>query len=252
MVTPRSLALLLLLFLLALPALGQGGPPLLTDDPDTPGNRHWEINTAITVDHTAAITAYETPIVDLNYGWGNRLQLKFELPWVVQDVSGVHTGGDLGNSLAGVKWRFYEDSKGSFSLSTYPQFGFNNPTDSLRRGLVDSGNLFLLPLELSKKFGPVRGDLEVGYEFNQHQPDGVLAGAVLAREIGRLELLGETHYGGVITGTPRQAVADLGGRLKLGGPLVLLFMAGHSYTRSSHFIGYLGLQLQLPKPKDKD
>ena len=28
----------------------QGGPPLLTDDPDTPGNRHWEINTAYTVE----------------------------------------------------------------------------------------------------------------------------------------------------------------------------------------------------------
>lgn len=24
--------------------LMQGGPPLITDDPDTPGNRHWEIN----------------------------------------------------------------------------------------------------------------------------------------------------------------------------------------------------------------
>src|SRR6266849_7689835 len=45
-----------LLFLVILPALSlglteraafaQGGPPMLTDDPGTPGNRHWEINTA--------------------------------------------------------------------------------------------------------------------------------------------------------------------------------------------------------------
>jgi len=26
--------------------LGQGGPPMITDDPDTPGNKHWEINAA--------------------------------------------------------------------------------------------------------------------------------------------------------------------------------------------------------------
>jgi hypothetical protein len=25
-------------------ALAQGGPPFLSDDPDTPGNKHWEIN----------------------------------------------------------------------------------------------------------------------------------------------------------------------------------------------------------------
>src|SRR5690348_6718642 len=29
--------------------LAQAGPPLLTDDPETPGNRHWEINLAWTV-----------------------------------------------------------------------------------------------------------------------------------------------------------------------------------------------------------
>lgn len=25
-------------------ASAQGGPPLITDDPDTPGPRHWELN----------------------------------------------------------------------------------------------------------------------------------------------------------------------------------------------------------------
>src|SRR5438445_482716 len=27
-----------------LPALAQGGPPMVTDDPETPGDGHWEIN----------------------------------------------------------------------------------------------------------------------------------------------------------------------------------------------------------------
>ena len=25
-------------------ALAQGGPPFISDDPDTPGNHHWEVN----------------------------------------------------------------------------------------------------------------------------------------------------------------------------------------------------------------
>ena len=32
-------------------ALGQGGPPMITDDPGTPGNGKWEINLAIAFEH---------------------------------------------------------------------------------------------------------------------------------------------------------------------------------------------------------
>ena len=33
--------------------LAQGGPPLVTDDPETPGDGHWEVNLAATGDHTS-------------------------------------------------------------------------------------------------------------------------------------------------------------------------------------------------------
>jgi hypothetical protein len=35
------------------PLFAQGGPPLLTDDPDTPGPRHWEINLSLSSSRTA-------------------------------------------------------------------------------------------------------------------------------------------------------------------------------------------------------
>jgi hypothetical protein len=46
------------LFLLIIPAAGalrlhaQGGPPFITDDPGTPGNKHWEINLGWIADHS--------------------------------------------------------------------------------------------------------------------------------------------------------------------------------------------------------
>jgi hypothetical protein len=61
-----------------------------------------------------------------------------EIPYSVQNVASETRGG-LGNSRVGVKWRFLDEVKGGVSVSTYPQFTLNNPTASVRRGLVDDG-----------------------------------------------------------------------------------------------------------------
>ncbi len=54
--------------------------------------------------------SYETPDLDINYGIGNRIQLKYEVPVGIQEVRGdeSHVVAGLGNSLFGVKYRFYE------------------------------------------------------------------------------------------------------------------------------------------------
>src|SRR5215207_1665483 len=103
-------------------AQAQGGPPLVTDDPGTPGNRHWEVNLAGTVEHTAETSLYEVPLADVNYGLGERIQLKLELPLLVESSNGARTG--FGNPVMGVKWRFLEDSSSGLAISTYPQFEF--------------------------------------------------------------------------------------------------------------------------------
>ncbi len=61
-------------------AHAQGGPPFITDDPGTPGNRHWEINIGWIADHNPGLAYYQIPDIDMNYGWGDRIQLKYELP----------------------------------------------------------------------------------------------------------------------------------------------------------------------------
>jgi hypothetical protein len=110
---------LALAFLLAPAAQAQGGPPFRTDDPETPGNRHWEINFGWIGDRNPAAGAYQVPDFDINYGLGDRIQLKYEIPIAIEEtrpqpatsteppVPGSVIGG-LGESLLGIKWRFYE------------------------------------------------------------------------------------------------------------------------------------------------
>ncbi len=95
--------------LASIPALAQGGPPLLTDDPGTPGNRNWEINVAYTQDRRPDGNSYAVPILDVNYGAGDRVQLNFQIPYLFSSSNGGPLAGGLGNSLAGVKWRFFQN-----------------------------------------------------------------------------------------------------------------------------------------------
>ena len=126
--------------------------------------------------------AYQIPDFDINYGLGDRIQLKYELPIAIKETrqlpatpeDPVQPGSvlvGLGNCLMGVKWRFYQHHPGDnwfgptkptkpeaasnaepvvdFSVSTYPQLTLENPTRSVPRGVVPSGPDFLLPLEVN-------------------------------------------------------------------------------------------------------
>jgi hypothetical protein len=210
----RSILLFVLLpCALATLAHAQGGPPFRTDDPDTPGNKHWEINFGWIGDRSPEAGAYQVPDFDINYGLGDRLQLKYEIPIAIEETRALPnepyqpatTGqviGGLGESLLGIKWRFYEHHPNdpliknrfgtgllgvfghqsqsepaaaespepvtNFSVSTYPQLYLDNPTRSVPRGLVAPGPNFYLPLEVNGCIGPIRLDGEVGYNFGNH------------------------------------------------------------------------------------
>src|SRR4051794_6056669 len=101
-------------------AAAQGGPPMLTDDPDTPGAGNWEINTAYTEQRTNEEHLRSFPHVDFNYGLGEHIQLKFETGWVFADApDGVKSGVD--DSLLGVKWRFLAQELAGLNISVHPQ-----------------------------------------------------------------------------------------------------------------------------------
>ncbi|MGD0444691.1 MAG: hypothetical protein ABSA39_12215 [Edaphobacter sp.] len=216
----RSLVLALLFAACATTARAQGGPPFRTDDPETPGNKHWEINFGWVGDRNPASGQYQIPDFDINYGLGDRIQLKYELPIAIEEARPLPATSEdpaqrgnvlvgLGNSLLGVKWRFYQHHPGDnwfgptqsiqsqpapspesaaepvvdFSISTYPQLSLENPTRSVPRGVVESGPDFLLPLEVNARVGPIRLDGEVGYHFgNQALPQSWIRGLLVGHE----------------------------------------------------------------------
>ncbi len=58
----KSLTISLLIFFISpLCVYAQGGPPLLTDDPGTPGPGKWEINLAFTAEKRHDENRFETP-----------------------------------------------------------------------------------------------------------------------------------------------------------------------------------------------
>lgn len=238
-------ALLLVMFAVAGQAsFAQAGPPLITDDPGTPGNKQWEINLGFTVEKLASETIFETPLLDVNYGAGDHLQLKFEMPYVVRTADqAIHAG--LGNSKIGVKWRFLDESGQGVSVSTYPQFTFNNPTTSVRQGLADDGWQMFLPLECSKTFRKLQVDGEAGYNLQRKRPDELWLGLVAAvHPLARVELLGELHSIGSRHFSENESVFDLGSRIKLTRLNTLLFAAGRSLPGSVavRFFTYAGVQ----------
>ena len=249
--------LVVMLAALSLPSAAQAGPPFIGDDPGTPGDGNWEVNVALIAERHPAQRIYNAPILDMNYGLGSRLQLKYQVPYLVVGTDGGPTRSGLGKSLAGVKWRFYENDEKGLEISTYPQFEFNNPTSSVERGLADPGVRFYLPVELTKKVGPVEINPEVGYWFASNTGAAWATGMAVGREVSkRLELDGELYATANTNGTSHWTTFDGGGRYKLAGPLVVLFMAGRSFRGPSsgqpQFFGYLGMQFLFSTKHKKE
>lgn len=231
----------------SLPAAAQGGPPFIGDDPGTPGDGNFEINIAEYAERHPTERLYNAPILDINYGWGPRIQLKYQVPYLVDGTDGGPTRSGLGKSLAGVKWRFFDSDEKKLEISTYPQLEFNNPTSSLERGLVDYGTRFYLPIELTKKAGAFEVNPEIGYWFANKKGAAWATGLVVLREVTKkMELAAEVYNTANTDGSNHWDTLDGGGRYILGKHFVLLFMAGRSFTKPSvsqpGFFGYLGMQ----------
>jgi hypothetical protein len=239
-------------------SFAQGGPPYYTNDPGTPGNKSWEINFGYMPFFYRGDSISHTPDVDINFGLGDRIQLTYESAWLRVHNPGQNVKYGLEQDQLGVKWRFHDGGENGTGLSVFPQLSVNNPNDAVRRGITPPGDSLILPLEFTKKFGPVDVNLEGGYQFVHLGPDGWLTGLVVGREFTKkLELDSEFYATGTWRPGYAQPTIDVGGRYKLHPPFILLFMAGRGVepARSNQpfFVGYFGVQVLLPpKPFDKE
>lgn len=151
-----------------IPALA--GPPLETDDPDTPGDGHWEINLAAMFEERGD-TRELTPLLDINYGYGGRIQFKVKPRFVVLDSSGSHTRSGAGNIQLGVKWRFLDEDSNGIAMSVYPQVDLNPPGRSVERGLVSDGSELFVPMQVARTLGHTRLYGEIGFNWREHRDD---------------------------------------------------------------------------------
>lgn len=249
------LLLLFLLFLVAPQARAQGGPPLLTNDPGTPGNTNWEINLGVMQVLTQHTNAFQVPQIDLNYGLGDRIQLTYEVPYVLQTSPGQPIQTGWSNGFPGLKWRFFQQDHGGWNISTFPQVEIGGPSGSVKGGLAEGGTRLLLPVEVNKALGPVNLDFEVGYFVPLRSPrsheERILGFAAGHEFTPKFEFIGEVYNDSVMGVPPHDTTFDLGGRYKFHKGLLLLFMAGRSFAGNSsgqpEFIGYVGLQILLRK-----
>jgi hypothetical protein len=251
---------ILLMFVPAL-GLGQGGPPMITDDPDTPGNRHWEINAADIATLARTQVLNFVPYLDINYGLGDRIQLKIEGGYGLERDLGSSVQSGPGPILTGVKWRFWDQEKdGGLSVSMYPQFSFHASYSSKNADIAAPGNFWMLPIEFSKRIGPFAVNPEIGYlYFTRSQTgdqelaqtaDAWFYGVVGAYEPKKdFELLAELHGDAVVQGRADDLLFNIGTRVPFDEKVLLIASAGHTIKTlpgvPPQFLTYLGLQFRL-------
>jgi hypothetical protein len=247
-----SIALFTVAFFALVPAIAraQAGPPFLTNDPGTPGNANWEINLGSMQTIARSVSSYQVPQIDVNLGVGDRIQLTYEVPYILQTGTDKPMESGWGNGYPGIKWRFLDQGEEGWQMSTFPQVETGGSLLARQKGIAEAGPRYLLPIEVMKKIGPLDVDFEAGYYVPGHGPRERILGLVAGRSVTeRFELDAELYDDRAYGAAPHSTTLDLGGRYKLHPGIIALFMAGRSVNGfvdgQPQFIGYVGIQFLL-------
>ena len=229
----------------------QGGPPMLTDDPGTPDVGHWEINIAYGDERTASETTLDLPRVDINYGLGKRVQVKYETAWLAVRGPEADWQGGFDNSIIGLKWRFLDRGKDAVRASLHPQLEFENSRRAVAKEVAEPGPNTLLPLQASLPLGPLRLVGEVGYRFQREAHDELVYGLLTAMELsGQFEIIAELYATAPRGGGRTDSIVQVGLRRSIAERMRLLASVGTGLgndVERTRFLAYLGIQLLLGK-----
>jgi hypothetical protein len=168
------------------PESAVSSPPMAMDDPGTPGPQGIELNLVGEMERAGEGRGSES-LFDLNYGIGQRLQLKYERPYVTTGQAGEHQQTGLGATKIGVKWRFLD--RDGWQLAAYPAYQFDdgftvrdeegNPEES-------EGRSTSFPLLISKTVARVyTAAANLGYSYNtDHSTSDWVVAFGLGRALG--------------------------------------------------------------------
>jgi hypothetical protein len=228
------------------PAYAQGGPPLITEDTGTPGAGKWEINTAFTVDKNRQRIEYQSPLLDVNYGLGDRMKLQAQVPLLLFDDRQGATKAGFGEMFLGYKYRFLDEKGDGISVSFYPQVAFDNLAVSFDQKRLRRATNPLVPIEIGRTFGKLELGAEAGYQFFQHDRDEWFFGVTAGYKVtDKFELLAEIRMTEDRSFRRTDDVLfNVGTRWELNDHLGLLFSIGRSFydrSDSPQLLLYAGL-----------
>ena len=243
-----KIALPVLLILFPAVVYAQGGPPVITDDPWTPRPSHWEMNGGWEVEKSKGSSVNELPSLDLNYGWGNRIQLKLEVPYVISS-SNYEAHSALGNFEAGVKYRFLENL-GGFAASVYPQLVIPRSRVSAETvGNTTKWSLFL-PVEVARSVGNLDFAAEAGWWASGENKDAGSAGVAVGYEVrDGLEFAAECNGNGPRVFHPDELLCGVGTRADITEHIALMGsfepIVHHLADEPGGFRVYIGTQVHV-------
>jgi len=232
-----------------------GSPPLDVDDPSTPGCNKWEINIVMDGDLHHSNNQYELPLFDINYGIGDNLQLKYEIPNTVS----IERRASFGDTKLGVKFQFYGNEESRLQMAVYPQLLLS--TSGQSDGAEESssrGRITTLPLLVTRRLSKTkRGDImmtgNLGYNISTRLDTqdfvsaavGIGAPFIKASSIS-MELVTQqaSRWAG---DDPRQQLVklDVAATLPLNKNLLVFGLLGHSLIASDeldHFYVLTGFR----------
>ncbi len=219
---------------------------MVTDDPHTPGDGHWELNLATTGSQSPRRREIEWFDADINYGLGDRVQLKLDVPWTSVHVAGARAHAGPGTLSLGVKWRWLDRDDGSpLAVSTFPQYFTSWSAFSRRHDIASPNDEFFLPVEVATEVGGFDLDAELGRDFIAHEPDQWALGFVAGHSCGAaVDCLAEIRR----TEAPHlgQTLVNFGLTWRWSESLVGLASAGRDVGPRSaerrQWLFYLGVQ----------
>lgn len=148
-----------------------GSPPMTSDDTETPGPGGIELNLVLAAERDGGARSLDAPLIDFNVGIGERLQLKFELPYRFERADDhARTERGFGAPAVGVKYRFFDDEHSAWAI--YPTVEFRTTG-----ALEETPTTLVLPVLYTREFERVALTANLGGEFARGEQPGLFASA---------------------------------------------------------------------------
>lgn len=196
-----------------------GAPPMQSDDTGTPGAGNWEINLGVYGDLTGGQRMVDLPTIDINYGYGDALQFSYTLPVVFTDQAQPDgrarnaDGWRLGESEAGIKYRFYDDKETGLAFAIYPQVRFRTP--GVGKSVADGSTALVLPILATWEFAHASMTANAGIESSAGRHFTFASVGVGTRLTDRIALMAEVVGENLNVADEKVVLFDIGIRRKI-------------------------------------